>query len=313
VRPPSGNWENPRVSDSTDGLAGLTHVASGKVREIYAVGDDALLLVASDRMSAYDVVLPTEIPDKGAVLTGLSLWWFEQLSGVVANHVITARVDEFPPAISGNADALRGRSMLCRRLTMAPVECVVRGYLSGSGLKDYQRTGAVSGHPLPPGLVEGSRLPEPIYTPSTKAEVGVHDENITRDAAASLVGPELAAELERLTLAVYASASALAAERGLILADTKFEFGVDDDGVLRLGDEVLTPDSSRFWPADEWSPGKAQPSFDKQYVRDWLTTNGFAGQAAALPDEIVTQTRNRYVEAYERITGASFADYLRDA
>ncbi len=297
----------------TPPLAGLTHVASGKVREIYAVGADQLLLVASDRISAFDVVLPSDIPDKGAVLTGLSLWWFSQLADVVPNHVLTARVAEFPASLAPHADALRGRAMLCRRLKMLPVECVVRGYLAGSGLKDYQRTGAVSGHALPPGLVEGSPLPEPIYTPSTKAEVGVHDENITRDDAAGLVGVDVAAELERLTLAVYRRASSLAAERGLILADTKFEFGVDEDGVIRLGDEVLTPDSSRFWPADQWHPGGPQPSFDKQFVREWLTGNGQAGDVVALPAAVVAQTRARYVEAYERITGSSFADYLRNA
>jgi phosphoribosylaminoimidazole-succinocarboxamide synthase len=295
-------------------FAGLTHVASGKVREIYEVPDDkdALLMVASDRISAFDVVMPTEIPDKGAVLTGISLWWFDQLSDVVPHHVLTTRVADYPAALQPYAEQLRGRSMLVRRLDMVMVECVVRGYLTGSGLKDYDRTGAVSGHALPPGLVDGSRLPEPIYTPSTKAPVGEHDENITRAEAASRVGAELAADLERLTLAIYTTAASLAEGRGIILADTKVEFGHDRDGVLRLGDEVLTPDSSRFWPADSWQPGRSQPSYDKQYVRDWLIESGHKGEAVELPAEVVEATRSRYVEAYERLTGSSFDAYLRE-
>ena len=296
-------------------FAGLNHVASGKVREIFEVpGDpDALLMIASDRISAFDVVLPTEIPDKGAVLTGISLWWFDQLADVVPNHIVTTKVADYPAALQPYADQLRGRSMLVKRLDMVMVECVVRGYLTGSGLKDYEKTGAVSGHALPAGLLDGSRLPDVIYTPSTKAPVGEHDENITRAEAAERVGPELAAELERLTLEIYATAANLAEKQGIILADTKVEFGHDKDGVLRLGDEVLTPDSSRFWPADTYVPGRAQPSYDKQYVRDWLIETDNKGKAAELPEDVVAQTRARYIEAYERLTQSSFDDYLRNA
>jgi phosphoribosylaminoimidazole-succinocarboxamide synthase len=298
-------------------FSGLTHLGSGKVRELFAVqdkdGGDAILLVASDRISAFDVILPTAIPDKGAVLTALSLWWFEQLADLVPSHVISAKVAEYPDELQPYAEQLAGRSMLCRRLSMAQVECVARGYLTGSGFKDYQATGAISGHALPGGLQDGDRLPEPIYTPSTKAPIGQHDENITRDQAAELLGAELAAEIERLTLAVFGRASELAAKNGILLADTKFEFGHDHDGVLRLADEVLTPDSSRFWPADQWTPGQAQPSYDKQYVRDWLIESGKRGEAAELPDDVVQATRSRYVEAYERLTGLSFGDYLLDA
>jgi phosphoribosylaminoimidazole-succinocarboxamide synthase len=291
----------------------LPLLARGKVRELYAVGDDALLLVASDRISAYDVVLPTTVPDKGAVLTGLSLWWFAQLSDVVPNHLRTARVAEYPAELQPFSDALRGRSMLVRRLSMVPVECVARGYLTGSGLADYRATGAVCGVPLPPGLEDGSRLPEPIFTPATKAEVGGHDENVSFDAVAEAVGRELAEQLRRLTLAVYARGADLAAERGILLADTKLELGHDADGVLTLGDEVLTPDSSRFWPAAGWAPGRSQPSFDKQYVRDWLSSSGWDRTAPGpeLPDDVVERTRATYVEAYERLTGSSFDDYLR--
>jgi phosphoribosylaminoimidazole-succinocarboxamide synthase len=296
-------------------FSGLTHLGSGKVREMFAVdgpdGEPAILLVASDRISAYDVILPTEIPDKGAVLTALSLWWFDQLADLVPSHLLTARVAEYPDSLQPYADQLRGRSMLCRRLDMFPVECVARGYLTGSGLKDYKRTGAVSGHQLPAGLVDGDQLPEPIYTPSTKAPQGEHDENITRDDVVATLGKAQAEELERLTLAIFRRATSMAAERGILLADTKFEFGRDRTGTLRLADEVLTPDSSRFWPLDDWTPGKPQPSYDKQYVRNWLTDQGLNGQAAELPEDVVAQTRSRYVEAYERLTGASFDDYLR--
>ena len=302
---------------SADQFAGLTHLGSGKVRELFAVDDGdgkpAILLVASDRISAYDVVLPTEIPDKGAVLTALSLWWFDQLADLIPGHVITARVDDFPDALQPYAEQLRGRAMLCKRLSMLPVECVARGYLTGSGFKDYVKTGAVSGHPLPPGLLDGDKLPASIYTPSTKAPIGEHDENITRDDAKALVGDLAAAELERITLAVFDRASELAARSGILLADTKIELGYDDAGVLTLADEVLTPDSSRFWPADDHVPGRAQPSYDKQFVRDWLTNNGKAGEAAELPADIVTATRERYVQAYEKLTGLSFADYLQGA
>jgi phosphoribosylaminoimidazole-succinocarboxamide synthase len=297
-------------------FAGLTHLGSGKVRELFAVGegtdDPMVLLVASDRISAYDVVLPTEIPDKGAVLTALSLWWFEQVADIVPSHVVTANVDEYPAELTPYAEQLRHRSMLCRRLDMVQVECVVRGYLTGSGLKDYNRTGAVSGHELPPGLQDGDRLPETIYTPSTKAPIGEHDENISRAEAATRIGADVAAELERLTLAVYERAVTLADKQGVIVADTKFEFGYDKQGVLRLGDEVLTPDSSRFWPSDTWKPGQAQPSFDKQYVRDYLSGTGWDKNPPApeLPAGTVAATRARYVEAYERLTGLPFTDYL---
>jgi phosphoribosylaminoimidazole-succinocarboxamide synthase len=293
----------------------LPLVARGKVRELYAVDDDALLLVASDRLSAYDVVLPTPVPDKGAVLTGLSLWWFEQLADVVPHHLISARVTDYPADLQPFADALRGRSMLVRRLSMVPVECVARGYLTGSGLADYRETGAVCGVPLPPGLADGDRLPEPVFTPATKAEVGEHDENVSFDAVADAVGRPLAEQLRRVTLAVYARGAALAAERGILLADTKLELGHDAAGVLTLGDEVLTPDSSRFWPADGWQPGRPQPSFDKQYVRDWLSASGWDRTAPGpeLPDDVVERTRAKYVEAYERLTGSSFDDYLRQA
>ena len=293
----------------------LPLVARGKVRELYAVDDDHLLLVASDRLSAYDVVLPTPVPDKGAVLTGLSLWWFDQLADVVPHHLVSARVAEYPAVLQPVADALRGRSMLVRRLAMVPVECVARGYLTGSGLADYRATGGVCGVPLPDGLSDGSLLPSPIFTPATKAEVGEHDENVSFDAVADAVGRELAEELRRVTLAVYARGAALAAERGILLADTKLELGHDRSGVLTLGDEVLTPDSSRFWPAAGWEPGRAQPSFDKQYVRDWLSSSGWDRTAPGpeLPASVVEQTRAKYVEAYERLTGSSFDDYLRSA
>ncbi|MBV9097934.1 MAG: phosphoribosylaminoimidazolesuccinocarboxamide synthase, partial [Frankiaceae bacterium] len=235
------------------------HLHSGKVRDLYAVGDEHVLMVASDRISAFDYILPTEIQDKGAVLTALTLWWFEQLADVVPNHLVTADVADYPESLQPYADALRGRSMLCRRLSMAPVECVARGYLTGSGYNDYVATGAICGHVLPAGLVDGDRLPTPIFTPATKAEMGEHDENVTREQVAATVGAALAAELEELTLAVYARAASLAEDRGVIVADTKLEFGHDGDGRLVLGDEVLTPDSSRFWPADGWVPGQPQP------------------------------------------------------
>ena len=280
-------------------------IARGKVRELYALDDDPdlVLVVASDRISAYDWILPTPIPDKGAVLTALSVWWFGQLESIVPNHLLS--VDD--PRIPAE---WRGRAMLCRRLTMVPVECVARGYLTGSGLTDYRASGAICGHPLPEGLVDGSQLPTPIFTPATKAEVGEHDENVPVEAVAAAVGADLAAELERLTLAVYSTAAEVAAGRGIVLADTKLEFGHAADGTLTLGDEVLTPDSSRFWPADQWSPGRAQPSYDKQYVRDWLTTESGWDRSSPppeLPPHVVDATRARYVEAYERLTGRTFA------
>jgi phosphoribosylaminoimidazole-succinocarboxamide synthase len=277
----------------------LAHVGTGKVRELYALDEDRLLLVASDRISTFDVVLPTEIPDKGRVLTGLSAFWFARTRDVCPNHLLGIRDD--------------GRSSECRRLEMLPLECVVRGYLTGSGWKDYRRDGAVCGHVLPTGLVESERLPEPLFTPSTKATSG-HDENIDRDAAVALVGEARFDDVERLSLALYRLASEHAAARGILIADTKFEFGVGEDGRLVLADEVFTPDSSRFWPADEYEPGKSQPSFDKQFVRDYCEALGWdkTPPGPELPDHVVAGTRARYVEAFERLTGRSFAEYLDD-
>jgi phosphoribosylaminoimidazole-succinocarboxamide synthase len=285
-------------------LDGWTHTYSGKVRDLYAPagGDDGtVLVVASDRISAYDHVLASTIPDKGKVLTALSLWWFEQLRDVVPNHVLSTDV----PA------AVAGRAMVCRNLAMFPVECVARGYLTGSGLAEYRESSTVCGLELPAGLLDGSRLDEPIFTPATKAELGEHDENVTFEHVAATIGADAAAELRDLTLAVYRRAEGIARERGIVLADTKFEFG-SADGMTILGDEVLTPDSSRFWPAETWEPGRAQPSFDKQFVRDWLTSpasgwdRGGADAPPELPAEVVEKTRDRYVDAYERLTGLTF-------
>jgi phosphoribosylaminoimidazole-succinocarboxamide synthase len=275
------------------------HVASGKVREIYELDQERLLLVTSDRISTFDVILPTEIPDKGRVLTGLSGFWFARTRDIVPNHLLALRPD--------------GRSTEARRLRMLPIECVVRGYLTGSGWKDYQATGSTSGHELAPGLQESERLPEPIFTPATKAQTG-HDENIDRDRAAGLVGADLLAEVERIVIDLYRFASEHAAQRGVIIADTKFELGHDDRGRLVLGDEALTPDSSRFWPADGYEPGQAQPSFDKQYVRDYCESLGWdkTDPGPDLPGEVVAGTRARYVEAFELLTGISFDDYLAD-
>jgi phosphoribosylaminoimidazole-succinocarboxamide synthase len=287
-------------------LQDLPKLASGKVREIYeGPGGGTLLLVASDRISTYDVVHPTPIPDKGAVLTGLSAFWFENTGQIVANHLISV-TDGVP------AEA-RGRGMLVSRLEMLPVECVVRGYITGSGWKDYQATGSVSGIELPPGLRESDRLPEPLFTPSTKAEVG-HDEAIDFEGAVGLIGDRALAERVRdVSIALYEFAADHARERGIILADTKFELGLDPDGVLTVGDEVCTPDSSRFWPAEEYQPGRSQPSFDKQYVRDWASGTGWdrTPPAPAIPDDVVARTREKYVEAYERITGKPFGEWLR--
>ena len=275
------------------------HVGSGKVREIYELGDDRLVLVASDRISTFDVVLPTEIPDKGRVLTGLSGFWFARTREVVPNHLLALRPD--------------GRSTEARRLAMLPIECVVRGYLAGSGWKDYLDSGEVCGHRLPPGLRESERLPAPIFTPATKAKEG-HDENIDREQAAELVGYELLVEAERVSIALYEHAAAHAAERGILIADTKFELGLDQDGVLRLGDEALTPDSSRFWPVDEYQSGRGQPSFDKQFVRDYCESLGWdkTPPGPELPQTVVDGTRARYVEAFERLTGIPFADYVAE-
>jgi phosphoribosylaminoimidazole-succinocarboxamide synthase len=291
-------------------LTDYPHLASGKVRDLYAVDDEHLLFVASDRISAYDHVLPTEIPDKGRVLTAISAFWFERLAHVVPNHLAAAPGDPRIPA------EVRGRALLVRRLQMIPVECVARGYLAGSGIAEYAETGAVCGVALPPGLVESAQLPAPIFTPATKAPHGEHDENITFDAVAGAVGYELAARLRNATLAVYRAGAAQAEQVGLILADTKLEFGLDNTGALVLADEVLTPDSSRYWPADDYAPGRPQHAFDKQYVRDWLTSPASGWDRASgqppppLPPEVVHATRLRYVEAYERLSGRSFADWV---
>jgi len=282
-------------------LPGARHVHSGKVRDMYALDDRRLLMVASDRISAYDFVLETEIPDKGAILTQLSLWWFDQLSRLVPHHVVSTDV----PA------EVAGRAVVCEALSMFPVECVARGYLAGSGLLDYRAHGGVCGVELPPGLEDGSRLVEPIFTPATKAAVGEHDENVSYEAIVETIGDDVAADLRTMTLAVYAKAEQIARKRGIIVADTKFEFGARPDGTIVLADEVLTPDSSRFWPVDGWRPGQSQPSYDKQDVRDWLTHESGWDRASAeppppLPPEVVERTRRRYVEAYERLTGERF-------
>jgi phosphoribosylaminoimidazole-succinocarboxamide synthase len=292
-------------------IAGLAHLRSGKVRELYEVDAEHLLLVASDRVSTYDVVHPTPVPDKGRVLTGLSAFWFERLGGLVPNHLVSTSVDDLPDAAQEAADWLRGRSMLVRRVDILPFECVVRGYLVGSGWKEYQRDGKVCGLALPAGLVEADRLPAPIFTPATKAEEGEHDENVPFEVVAGALGQHLTARLRDLSLQVYAAAAEHAASRGIILADTKFEFGLLDGEVV-LADEVLTPDSSRYWPADAWSPGATPPSFDKQFVRDYATSTGWDQEppAPSLPDAVVSATRAKYVEAYERLTGASFDDWL---
>jgi phosphoribosylaminoimidazole-succinocarboxamide synthase len=276
----------------------MRHIYSGKVREVYETDDGLLLIVATDRVSAYDHVLATPIPDKGKILTQLSLWWFGQLADVVPNHLVAA---DIPPEFAG-------RAMACRKLSMVPVECVARGYLTGSAMADYRRTGAVCGVALPPGLVEASRLPEPVFTPATKAPRGEHDENISLAGVAAMVGAGVASQLERVTLEVYRRGAAVAGQAGLIVADTKIELGFDPEGRLLLADEVLTPDSSRFWPAAEWQPGRPQRSFDKQIVRDWLDSPEAGWQRRdteppPLPGSVVEQTRMSYIEAYERITG----------
>ena len=275
-----------------------TLVHSGKVRDVYRDGDD-LILVASDRVSVFDVVLPTPVPDKGRVLTRLSLWWFDQLKDLVPNHII-GEVSE-PPE-------WKGRAVRCRSLSMVPVECVARGYLSGSARAEYERSGSVCGISLPPGLVEGSRLPEPIFTPTTKAPIGEHDEALTYGQVVDRVGADVAGRLRDLTLAIYGRGSEIARERGIIIADTKLEFGFASDGTLTLADEVLTPDSSRFWPADHWEPGRPQHPFDKQMVRDWAVGTGWDKQppGPAVPGYVVDATRARYIEAYERLTGLPF-------
>jgi phosphoribosylaminoimidazole-succinocarboxamide synthase len=286
----------PTAAPPIDGAA---HLHSGKVRDLYQLPDGRLLMVASDRISAFDFILETPIPDKGEILTRMSLWWFEQLADLVPHHVLSTDVPE----------PVRGRAVICERLDMYPIECVARGYLTGSGLLDYRDTGEVCGIPLPAGLVDGSRLPEPIFTPATKADLGEHDENVSYDAVVRAVGDDVAARLRDLTLAVYGRAEEIARARGIILADTKLEFGRRADGTIVLADEVLTPDSSRFWPADAWQPGRAQPSYDKQIVRNWLLSpeSGWdraSGEAPPpLPDEVAALTRARYLEAYETLTG----------
>ena len=278
------------------------HVYSGKVRDLWRTPDDLLLFVASDRISAYDWILPTPIPDKGRILTAASVWWFEQLADMCGHHLVSTDVPE----------VVAGRAMITTPLDMVPVECVARGYLTGSGLSDYQATGSVCGVALPTGLVDGSRLPNPIFTPATKAVLGDHDENVDFATVANSVGTDLATTLRDTTLALYARAEEIAAERGIVLADTKFEFGFDAEGTLRLADEVLTPDSSRYWDARTWAPGGPQPSFDKQIVRDWLTSPASGWDRSsdtpppALPEEVVARTRARYIEVYERLTGSAF-------
>jgi len=296
------------VSELPDGL---THMHSGKVRELYRTADDRLLVLASDRISAFDHILSPAIPDKGRILTAMTVWWFGQLDGLVRNHLLS--VDD--PVIPAH---WRGRAMVCTPLVMLPVEAVARGYLAGSGLLAYRASGSVCGVALPPGLTDGDRLPEPIFTPATKAELGAHDENVSYAAVAATVGAATAALLKTLTMAIYERAATIAAQRGIILADTKFEFGHDPaSGELVLGDEVLTPDSSRFWPVEQWQPGHAQPSFDKQYVRDWLLSaeSGWnradGAEPPELPEDVVRATRARYIAAYERLTGLRFDNWLR--
>lgn len=298
----SGFVEKPEPIE----VPGLVHLHTGKVRELYRDEAGDLVMVASDRISAYDWVLPTEIPDKGRVLTQLSLWWFDKLRDLAPSHVIGTELPKGAPA------DWAGRTLVCKSLDMVPVECVARGYLAGSGLAEYRESRTVCGLALPEGLVDGSELPGPIFTPATKAEVGEHDENVSYEEVARQVGPETAAQLRRLTLAVYGRARDIARERGIVLADTKFEFGFDGD-TLVLADEVLTPDSSRFWPAETWEPGHAQPSYDKQFVRDWLTgpESGWDRKSEqpppALPEQVVEATRAKYIEAYERLTGTRWS------
>lgn len=290
------------VEPTAPTIAGWRHVYSGKIRDLYEPTEphprgDVVLVVASDRISAYDWVLPTEIPGKGGVLTGLTLWWFDQLRDLVRDHTVEAPVPV----------EVMGRAMVCKRLDMFPIECVARGYLTGSGLAEYRETGTVCGIELPPGLEDGSKLPHPIFTPAAKAAVGEHDENVSFETVVERIGKEHAEQLRDLTLRIYSHAHEIAANNGIILADTKFEFGVDADGHIVLADEVLTPDSSRFWPLDEWEPGRAQPSYDKQFVRDWLTSPASGWDRASdtppppLPADVVEKTRQRYLEAYDRL------------
>ncbi|HSK24225.1 MAG TPA: phosphoribosylaminoimidazolesuccinocarboxamide synthase [Egicoccus sp.] len=289
----------------------MPHLRSGKVRDLYDVDPEHLLLVASDRVSTYDVIHPTPIPDKGRVLTGLSAFWFDHLRELGPNHLVSTATRDLPPAVADEADRLRGRFMLVRKAQIVPFECVVRGYLAGSGWQEYQQHRSVCGVELPDGLVEADRLPEPIFTPATKAEFGEHDINVAFDVVVGAVGEDLAGQLRTRSLALYLAAAAHAAAQGILLADTKFEFGLLD-GELVLADEALTPDSSRYWPADAWEPGRTPPSFDKQFVRDYATSTGWdrTPPAPALPDEVVTATRAKYVEAYERLSGRPFSTWL---
>jgi phosphoribosylaminoimidazole-succinocarboxamide synthase len=300
---------NPPVM--TTSFTGLGPRRQGKVRDIYDLGDK-LLLVATDRISAFDVVMAEPIPDKGRILTQLSAFWFLHLADLTPNHLVSLKVEEFPPACRPFQDLLEGRAMLVRKCKPLPVECIVRGYLSGSAWAEYRQNGAIGGLALPPGLLESQKLPEAIFTPSTKAELGTHDENISFAAMATRIGAALAARVRDLSLALYRRALAWAEPRGIIIADTKFEFGVDESGRLVLGDEALTPDSSRFWPADQYAPGGPQPSFDKQYVRDYVEKIGWSKTPPApeLPADVVTGTRARYVEAFEKLTGIAFDRYV---
>jgi phosphoribosylaminoimidazole-succinocarboxamide synthase len=290
------------TTPATPAIEGATHAHSGKVRDFYELPDGRLLMVASDRISAFDFILDTTIPDKGEILTRMSLWWFEQLVDLVPHHVLSTDVPE----------AVRGRAVICERLAMYPVECVARGYLAGSGVLDYRATGEICGLQLPDGLEDGSRLPSPMFTPAAKAALGEHDENVSYDAVVAAVGPDVAASLRDVTLAVYGRAEEIARGRGIILADTKLELGHRPDGTIVLADEVLTPDSSRFWPADEWQPGRSQPSYDKQIVRDWLLSPASGWDRASgeapppLPAHVIEHTRARYLEAYETLTGLTW-------
>jgi phosphoribosylaminoimidazole-succinocarboxamide synthase len=296
-------------------LSELELLSAGKVREVYSVDEEHVLLVASDRVSTYDVVHPTPVPDKGRVLTGLSAFWFDHLADLGPHHLVTTSLVALPSALghalAGHEEELRGRTMLCRRVEIIPFECVVRGYLAGSGWQEYRDTGSICGVTLPSGLGQADRLPEPIFTPATKAEHGEHDQNVSREVVAEAVGARLAAELERRAIALYRAGAAHAERQGILLADTKFEFGLLDGEVV-LADEVLTPDSSRYWPADSWEPGISPPSFDKQFVRDYATSTGWERQPPApeLPDQVIAATRQRYVQAYERLTGESFDAWL---
>ncbi|GAC1409211.1 MAG: phosphoribosylaminoimidazolesuccinocarboxamide synthase [Actinomycetota bacterium] len=290
-------------------LSGLEHIKQGKVRDLYRTSE-GILMVASDRLSAYDVVLPTPIPDKGSVLTGLSAFWFGKMAGIIGNHLLSTTPEDFPPEAKQHAEALRGRSMLVRETAVVPIECVARGYISGSGWKEYRKSGTVCGIKLPEGLQESDKLPEPIFTPSTKADVG-HDENISFEQACEIAGAETMERLRDATLRIYSEAARFAESKGIIIADTKFEFGTVN-GEIVLIDEVLTPDSSRFWPADQYQPGSSPPSFDKQYVRNWLDASGWDHNPPGpeLPAEVVANTRSKYVEAFESTSDASFDRWL---